>query len=146
MPDYEIRAPQSDAEWAAYYQMRWQLLRQPWGQAIGSEKDELESQAIHRCAFDGAQLIGIGRLHLVTPQQAQIRYMATAPEFRRQGVGAAILSALESEAKSAGASEIVLNARNQFLVFYRHFGYIDLEPGPTLFQTIQHTRMKKLIC
>lgn len=143
MTAYDIRAPQSEAEWAAYYHLRWQILRQPWGQAPGSEKDQQEDLAIHRCAIVDAKLIAIGRLHFVTPSQAQIRYMATASDYRRRGIGAAILSALEAEAKKQGATHIILNARNQYLDFYLRMGYRIVGEGPTLFQSIQHSRMTK---
>jgi len=145
MIDYDIRAPLSEAEWTAYYQLRWQILRQPWGQPPGSEKDAHEHQAVHLGAFAGVQLLGIGRLHFINPRQAQIRYMATLAGYRRCGIGSAILAALEAEARKAGASEIVLNARNHCLDFYRHLDYETIGEGPTLFQSIQHTRMRKLI-
>jgi len=142
---YNIREPLCEAEWTAYYQLRWQILRQPWGQIAGSEKDEQDHLAIHRCAIAEGRILGIGRLHLISSTQAQIRYMATASEYRRQGIGAAILAALETEAKTAGVTEIVLNARNQFLDFYRHLGYTMEGEGPTLFQSIKHSRMRKIL-
>ena len=29
----EIRAPQTDAEFEAYFELRWRILRKPWGEA-----------------------------------------------------------------------------------------------------------------
>ena len=36
-----IRSPSQTSEYNAYYSLRWQVLRAPWKQAKGSEKDEL---------------------------------------------------------------------------------------------------------
>ena len=40
-----IRAQSSQDEWDAYFRLRWECLREPWGQPLGSERDELEEQA-----------------------------------------------------------------------------------------------------
>ena len=67
----------------AYYAFRWQILREPWNQPPGSEKDEFESRAIHLAAWDDAgRLIGIGRLHRVAENYGQVRYMAVEPTLR----------------------------------------------------------------
>jgi len=142
---YEIRSPLTESEWEAYFQLRWQILRQPWEQPPGSEKDDLEESAIHRCAIAGNKLIGVGRLHTLNERQAQIRYMATAPDFRKQGVATAILRCLEQEAQRAGVVEIILNAREQYLDFYLGLGYTIVGDAPTLYSTIKHKRLKKAV-
>lgn len=35
----------SDENFEEYYYLRWKVLRKPWNQPIGSEKDELEKTA-----------------------------------------------------------------------------------------------------
>ena len=53
------------------------MLRQPWQQPLGSEKDELESQSYHRVILDDMDnIVGVGRLHKYKQNSAQIRYMA----------------------------------------------------------------------
>ena len=47
-----LRAPNTATEFAQYYQLRWQILRKPWQQALGSEQDEHERHAIHRMIVD----------------------------------------------------------------------------------------------
>ena len=39
------RPPQSAEEFAAYYELRWRVLREPWSLPRGSERDELEGSA-----------------------------------------------------------------------------------------------------
>jgi len=43
-----IIEPQTEEHWQHYYQLRWKLLREPWQQVEGTEKDELENTACHR--------------------------------------------------------------------------------------------------
>ena len=51
--------PQTDAEFEAYFELRWRILRKPWGEARGTEVDELEDTTTHVAAFDEAnRLVG----------------------------------------------------------------------------------------
>ena len=59
----EIREPKDNSEFEAYYDLRWRILRKPWGQERGSEKDELEEEAFHVIAVDNGRIIGGGRGH-----------------------------------------------------------------------------------
>ena len=141
--EYDIRSPITSAEWDSYYQLRWRILRMPWGQPLGSEKDADEDSAIHRFALFKDEVVGVGRVHFVREMVAQVRYMATVEQCRKKGIGTAILKALEEQAQSAGAAEIVLNAREQYLDFYLGLGYTIVGDGPTLFSSIKHKRLIK---
>jgi hypothetical protein len=44
----EIRSPETVEEFMQYYELRWRLLRKPWNQPKGSEKDEKEDEAFHK--------------------------------------------------------------------------------------------------
>ena len=89
-------------------------------------------------------VIGVGRLHRLDDHRVQIRYMAIAEESRGQGVGKALLKALERQACEWGATEIVLNARSAVKDFYLAQGYEELAPGETLFGKIAHVKMCKV--
>ena len=69
----EIRPPQNSEEWRKYYETRWQVLRAPWKQPRGSEQDNLEAQAYHIIALESTIPLGVGRIHLNTPTEAQVR-------------------------------------------------------------------------
>jgi len=139
-----IRFPATESELEAYYAFRWRILREPWSQPPGSEKDELEGEAIHLAAWnDDGKIIGVGRLNRVVGNQGQIRYMAVDPAHRSQGVGRAILQELEVKAIEFGILEITLNAREDAVQFYRHNGYQVLKPSHTLFGVIPHFELRK---
>jgi len=135
-----FRPPLSGTEWQQYYDLRWRVLRMPWNQAPGSEKDELEESSFHLAAFDSNNIIyAVGRLNKIDNEIAQIRYMAVEPKQQRIGIGALLLKNLEEHARLNGAKCISLNARDDYLEFYIKNGYQANRKGHTLFETITHT-------
>lgn len=57
-------------------------------------------------AEQNGAVAGVGALHLVWDELAEIRAMAIAPEVTKQGVGRNIVEALVSEAKSLGVKKL----------------------------------------
>ncbi len=140
----QIRSPQSPQDFEQYYEFRYRLLRGPWKQPRGSERDEREEQSRHLMVTAGdGNVIGVGRLHFNTPQEAQIRYMAVHEDCRGQGIGRRILRALEALAHADGATRIVLNARKPAELFYQKQGYHTVGEAHTLFGQIPHVQMEK---
>ena len=120
----ECIAPRNKAELSRYYDFRWQLLRQPWHQAKGSEKDDLEDQAIHRMLIDeNENILAVARLHFTEQHTAQIRYMAVAESKQGQGLGKQLMAELEYQAMLRGAHSILLNAREKAVNFYQKSNY-----------------------
>lgn len=139
-----ITQPQTPGEFEKYYDLRWKILRAPWDQPKGSEKDEKENDAIHVMACEKSGIpVGVGRAHFNSPDEAQIRYMAVEEDQRGKGVGAIILKELERRAGQKGAKYIILNARDNAVFFYEKYGYKIIKPSHTLFNSIPHFEMKK---
>ena len=139
-----VKHPETLEEFEKYYDLRWRVLREPWGQPRGSEKDEFDPVADHVSVRDeDDKLIGIGRLHLNNDREAQIRYMATEEDVRGSGVGRVIIERIETIARKRGVRWITLNAREHVVGFYEHLGYRVTGEGPTMFDEIRHSRMKK---
>ena len=139
-----IIQPTSPEDMNAYFRLRWEILRAPWNQPIGSEQDEYESIAFHVMAKnDEGLVIGVGRLHSVDSCTAQIRYMAVNSQARNQGIGGMILNALEQQARRDNVSRVILSARDSALNFYIHHSYRSTGEGHTLYNQITHTTMQK---
>jgi len=139
-----LRQPTSPEEIEAYFDLRWRVLREPWDQPRGSERDELESIAKHVGAYvEEGRLAGVGRLHVSNQREAQLRYMAVEDESRGKGVGREIVEQLESIAQSLDIERITLNSRDSAVEFYQRLGYRVTGAGPTLFDTIKHQNMAK---
>lgn len=144
--NFTLREPQSEADWKSYFDLRWRVLRAPWNQPRGSERDDQEDQSIHLMICDrDRRALAAGRLHFRSPAEAQVRYMAVDEAFAGRGLGWKVLRELECRAASAGASRIVLNARKNAVPFYLKHGYAVTGPADTLYGVIEHSRMAKEI-
>ncbi|MCC3159919.1 GNAT family N-acetyltransferase [Hymenobacter sp. 15J16-1T3B] len=143
-----LDTPRTPADWAAYYQLRYQVLRQPWQQPPGSERaaDDDAPTTTHVLwrAPDGA-VAGVARLHPSGPGQGQVRYMAVSPAWQGHHVGRQLLDYLEAAARQQGLTEIVLHARQSAVGFYERLGYAVVEPSHTLFGTVPHFLMRKAL-
>ena len=140
----QILTPDTEADFTRYFDLRWRILRAPWDQPRGSERDALEDQCWHRMACQDDRIpIGVARLQRNSPEQGQIRYMAVEPAWRGRGVGRALAEELELQARALGMNEIVLDAREESVAFYRRLGYGIVGPSHTLFGTIRHSAMRK---
>ncbi len=143
---YQIKQPESEAEFKRYYHLRWQLLRAPWQQPEGSESDDIEDRCFHIMVIDDAdEIIGIARLQFNSINEAQIRYMAVSPSYERQGIGRALIHALEQRAKKSSHKKIILDAREPAVDFYKKQCYQIIEKSYLLFDEIQHFRMSKTL-
>lgn len=141
-----LRAPRSAGEWDLYFRLRWRLLRAPWGEAPGSERDDLEDAAWHLAAWDhGGAPVGLGRLHRLDATTGQVRYMGVLPAWRGRGIGASLLAGLERIAAEQGLLRVALNARVPALGLYRRAGYLDQGPAELRFATVQHRHMVKVL-
>ena len=127
-----ILKPTTSEEFKKYYNLRYEILRKPWGQPFGSERDEREETSIHRMIIDvkKREVLAVGRLQFNSIHEAQIRYMAVADEFQGQGLGSQIISALEDVALGKGIQRIVLSARENALQFYKNNGYEIVKKNP----------------
>ena len=114
-----IKSPMSQDEWESYYRLRFTILRAPWNQPLGSEVLADESEAIHAMVIEDDQIIGVARMHKSGENQGQVRCVAVAVEAQGKGVGKAIMLHLEGKAKEMGMQEIVLEARENSVTFYK---------------------------
>lgn len=139
-----VRSPSTTEEYERYFDLRWRMLRAPWDQPRGTEKDEIEDRAfpIMVCEVDGIP-IGVGRVHFNSEDEAQIRSMAVEPEWQKKGIGSIIINELEKIARAQNAKYVVLNARDTAIPFYEKHGYRLIEKTITLFGTIPHHIMRK---
>jgi GNAT superfamily N-acetyltransferase len=103
----------------------------------------------HVGAYDGEQLVGTGNVRREPAPWApdvpawRLRGMATEPERRGEGVGAAVLEALLEHCQAEGGGELWCNARTPARSFYLRAGFtevgeewVDPEIGP-------HVRMRR---
>ncbi len=140
----QILSPASAEDFDRYFDLRWRVLRAPWQQPRGSERDAQDARSWHRMACRSGRIpVGVARLHRVGSDTVQIRYMAVDPGFQHQGIGRALTRALEEQAAHLGARTILLHARESCIGFYMRLGYEVIAPAHTLFGTLPHHELRK---
>ncbi len=139
----EILQPKNQVDIEEYYDLRWRILREPWKQPRGSEKDPLEDESIHIMLRIDRKTVAVGRLHFNSDIEAQIRYMAVELNFQNKGFGTLLIRELEKIAKNKGAHYVILNGRDSALQFYQKNGYTIVNKAHTIFGSIEHWKMRK---
>lgn len=127
------------------FQLRYEVLRKPWGQPFESSKDDLDAVSFNAFVEENGVCVACGRLDIIDEQTAQVRYMAVHPDFRGKKLGQKILIYLEQMAKEKGIKKIFLHARENAVSFYEQNGYKIIRPSHVLFQSIQHYLMEKCL-
>jgi GNAT superfamily N-acetyltransferase len=85
--DYEIRKPENQQEWDAYFDLRYRILREPLDQPRGSERNDGDESGIHFALFSGNRIVAIARLDHFEEQCAQVRFVAVEAELQGRGYG-----------------------------------------------------------
>ena len=141
-----IRQPRSPLDFQKYYQLRWEVLRKPWNQPEGSEKDDSEDTSFHAMAEDGSgACVGVARLQRISETEGQVRFMGVRDDQQGKGVGKSLMQFIEDEARRSGMKKLMLQARENAVPFYRSIGYTVTEKTFRLWDIIQHYKMEKSI-
>ncbi len=113
------------------------------GVPIELERDEFDADAVHAVALDAhGHCVGTGRLFLDSESVGRIGRMAVRAEWRRRGIGAALLFRLLEAAAKQGLAELVLSAQVDAVQFYSCFGFVA-EGDQYLDADIAHVTMRR---
>jgi predicted GNAT family N-acyltransferase len=123
---YEIRLMNWHEAQSFARPVRYSVFVREQAVSVDEEWDEWDELATHAVAFamDG-QPVGTGRLLFEFGQDARIGRMAVLAEWRRCGVGTALLDALSNLALQRGAAAITLHAQTHALEFYGRCGFVQ---------------------
>jgi GNAT superfamily N-acetyltransferase len=141
--EIEIRSPQTALEWEEYYDLRFRILRLPWNQPRGSERNEGDQTGIHLALHESDKIKAIARLDISGEREAQVRFVAVELSEQRKGFGRLIMEAAEKIARDRGDQKMILHARENAVDFYKSLDYKIIEKSHLLFGKIQHLLMEK---
>lgn len=142
----EIHSPNTQQEWDAYFDLRYRILRQPWKQPLGSEKNEGDASAEHFAVWIDGVIAAVARMDKMEDEDTvQVRFVAVDSTFQGKGLGKVVMNEVEKSAKKNGKKIIVLHARENALDFYKALNYSIIEKSYLLFDEIQHYLMEKRI-
>ena len=139
------RSPNSDQDFEKYYELRWRILRKPWGQPKGSEVNDRDDDAFHIMAEIDDQVVGVGCIHKIEGNRGRIRFMAVDDSLQGQGIGKKMMELLEEYAHQQKWTKIWLYAREIAWDFYLDQNYKIIGDGELLFGVIKHKIMEKEI-
>jgi predicted GNAT family N-acyltransferase len=89
------------------------------------EWEDLDSGCDWFVAEAGGETVAIVRL---TPD-GRVGRMAVLPEWRRKGIGAALLTAALDAARKRELAEVELHAQTHAVRFYQRFGFVATGPA-----------------
>ncbi|MCD1126505.1 fatty acid biosynthesis protein FabY [Jinshanibacter sp. LJY008] len=144
---YHLRVPLTEQELNDYYQFRWEMLRKPLNQPVGSEKDGYDMIAHHQMVVDTqGKVVAVGRLYINADNEGSIRFLAVAANVRGKGLGTLIAMTLESIARQEGVKRIVCSAREETVTFFDKLGFTNQGEITTPQTTpVRHFLMRKPI-
>jgi predicted GNAT family N-acyltransferase len=109
---------------------------------VDIEMDDRDGQCVHVLAQHNNLPVGTGRIDI--QYQGKIGRLAVLQPYRGQGIGLAMMSALEAIAQKAGLTHVWLNAQISAMPFYQKQGYVA--SGDTFLEAdIVHCRMAKTL-
>ncbi|TXT54000.1 MAG: putative Galactoside O-acetyltransferase [Promethearchaeota archaeon] len=108
------------------FDLRWKVLKEPWNQPRGSEKDERdrkENGVHHFIAVINEEIVGTARFHTCNEFEGMIKYLCVDEHYRGQNVGKALLQHIEKFSISLGIQYLKLNAQNNTLSLFEKLEY-----------------------
>lgn len=100
------------------------------------------SEALHLIAQAGDQTVGAARLLLDAPAGGAVHLgrVAVLADWRRRGVGNALMERLHAEARARGYQSVEISAQTHAIPFYERLGYST--GGPAYLEAgIEHRAM-----
>lgn len=113
-------APWSQAA-AALGDIRRRVFIKEQGVPEELEWDDQDGAAQHVLARVSGRAVACGRLL----QNGQIGRMAVLPEWRKRGIGSAVLAELLDLARNAGFAEVFVHAQLSASAFYAQHGFVS---------------------
>jgi predicted GNAT family N-acyltransferase len=143
--DYDVRFASTQRDLDAGYALRRTVFEDEQHAPRWLDRDALDFSADHVVAWDGdGRCIGAGRIVRTDSRTCQVGRQVTAAEWRRRGVGTALLDALERMAALRGVAEVFVHAQLEAEPFYAARGYAK-NGEPFQEHGVLHVRMRKLL-
>jgi len=121
----QIKNPKTRDEFKAYYDLRYKVLREPWGQPRGTEKDDYEPISQHFMAVDdqSGEVVGCAKLFENEVGVAWLSHLAVAIAHQKEGIGKLLTDYIENVARSEGYKMIGCLARLNTTKYFERAGY-----------------------
>jgi predicted GNAT family N-acyltransferase len=140
MESIDIKTVSWQVEQSALKDVRVAVFVQEQNVPVDIEMDDRDDKCVHVLAQHNNLPVGTGRIDL--QYDGKIGRVAVLKAHRGQGIGVAMMSALEAIARQAGLTHVWINAQISAQSFYQKQGYVA--SGDTFLEAdIVHCRMTK---
>lgn len=143
----KIVVPQTREEFKEYYDLRYKVLREPWGMQKGTEKDDFEPISKHFMAVDeeSGKILAVVKLYEKEPGVGCFSHLAVATSEQNKGIGKILMNFIEEEAKKDGFTSLGMLARLNTTAYFERAGYKMKGLPSHYFGTTQVVWMEKPI-
>lgn len=144
---YQVKSPKTREEFKAYYDLRYKVLREPWGLPRGSEKDDYEPISQHFMVVDDktGAIVGCAKLFEKETGVAWLSHLAVAFSHQKQGIGKMLMTHLEDLALKEGYKKIGCLSRLNTTSYFEKAGYKISGLPSQYFGTTQVVWMEKTL-
>ncbi|WP_226481037.1 GNAT family N-acetyltransferase [Natrinema amylolyticum] len=142
MDDLEVRVAETDRERDDAFAVRRTVFVEEQGVDEDLEYDDHDETAVHFVAYDDGEPIGAARLREYEAGVGKVERVAVLESRRTEGVGRALMEALERRAIDAGFEALKLHSQTRAAGFYRSLGY-DRRGEEFEEASIPHVEMRK---
>ena len=140
MESIDIKTASWQADRLALEAVRVVVFVQEQNVPVDLEMDDRDALCTHVLARHKRRPVGTGRIDI--EKHGKIGRVAVLPDYRGQGLGKALMVALEAMAQQAGLAQVRVNAQVSARGFYEKQGYVA--EGETFLEAeIVHVRMIK---
>jgi N-acetylglutamate synthase-like GNAT family acetyltransferase len=120
-----IKTPTTREDFKNYYGLRYRVLREPFGQAKGTEKDDFEPISKHFMAIDDqtGEVVGVVKLFEKEPGVCQFSHLAVHETHQHQGIGRLLMDTVENVARKDGYKVLGAMSRLTTTKYFEKFGF-----------------------
>lgn len=120
-----VKKPVTLEDFKAYYALRYNVLREPWGHPKGTEKDDYEALSEHFMAMDEktGEIMGVIKLYEKETGVGRLSHLAVATEHQHKGVGRFLVSTVEQRARERGFKTLGAMVRVTATAYFEKHGY-----------------------
>lgn len=140
-----VKIPQTRDDFKAYYDLRYRVLRAPWGQPKDTEKDDYEPISQHFMAVDdeNGKVVGVIKMFEKTNEVGWVSHLAIDPEYQKKGVGRLLMDTVEQAAREKGYQVIGCMSRLNTTAYFERMGFKTAGLPTNYFATTQVLWMEK---
>lgn len=142
LDSYELGWVPDGATLADAHEIRRAVFIDEQGVSEAVEMDDKDDECDHVVAFDEDQPVGTARLRRPEPTVAKMERVAVLEAYRGEGLGRAVMEALERKAREHGCTIAKLHGQTTVEPFYESLGY-ETVSDEFLEADIPHVKMEK---